>query len=125
MPSAHRAHVYTHSPAKHNCTHCTRKFAFVSWLKQHKYAHMKTNLHKCFHGTCKKSYRWPQDLSRHIIKHLDKQWICDECNMTFKEKRLLKRHSIKHTNVYKYKCTRCQYRTKWPTPYRRHVLKCR
>ena len=124
-PSAHRAHIYTHFPARHKCTQCTRKFAFVSWLKQHKYAHMKTNLHKCFHGNCKKSYRWPQDLSRHITKHLDKLWSCSKCNMTFKEKRLLKRHLIKHTNVYRYKCKRCLYRTKWPTPYRRHVLKCR
>ena len=125
MPSAHRAHVYTHFPARHNCTQCTCKFAFVSWLKQHKYAHMKNNLHKCFHGTCKKSYCWPQDLSRHITKHLDKLWSCDECDKTFKEKRLLKRHSIKHTNVYRYKCTRCHYRTKWLTPYCRHVLKCK
>ena len=125
MPSTHRAHVYTHSPARHKCTQCTRKFAFVSWLKQHKYAHMKTNLHKCFHGKCKRSYHWPQDLSRHITKHLDKLWSCDECDKTFKEKRLLKRHSIKHTDVYKYKCNRCHYRTKWPTPYRSHVLKCK
>ena len=125
MPSAHHAHVYTHSPARHKCTQCTCKFAFVSWLKQHKYAHMKTNLHKCFHGKCKRSYRWPQDLSRHITKHLDKLWSCNECDKTFKEKRLLKRHSIKHTDVYRYKCNRCHYRTKWPTPYRRHVLKCK
>ena len=90
MPSAHHAHVYTYFPARHNCTQCMHKFAFVSWLKQHKYAHMKNNFHKCFHGTCKKSYRWPQDLSRHITKHLDKLWSCDECDKTFKEKRLLK-----------------------------------
>ena len=124
-PIAHRAHIYTHFPARHKCTQCSHKLAFVSWLKQHKYAHMKTNLHKCFYGKCKKLYRWPQDLSRHIAKHLDKLWSCTECDMTFKEKRLLKRHLIKHTNVYRYKCKRCHYRTKWPTPYRRHVLKCK
>ena len=124
-PSAHRAHIYTHFPARHKCTQCSCKFAFVSWLKQHKYAHMKTNLHKCFYGNCKKLYRWPQDLSRHIAKHFDKLWSCTECDMTFKEKRLLKRHVIKHTNVYRYKCKRCRYRTKWPTPYRHHVLKCK
>ena len=40
------AHMYTLIPLQgHNCTQCTCKFAFVSCLKQHKFAHMKNNLH--------------------------------------------------------------------------------
>ena len=117
-------HVHTFS-CKHKCTHCHRKFAFVSWVKQHKYVHMKSKLHKCFHGSCKKSYRWPQDLSRHINKHMNKLWSCDDCDQTFKEKCLLKRHSVKHTNVYHYKCNECLDKSKWPTPFCHHMLKCR
>ena len=65
-PSVARSHKNFHAPRKHKCTQCNKAFAYSSALRIHKNTHVKQRRHKCFHGNCRKSYRWPQDLSRHI-----------------------------------------------------------
>ena len=92
MPSAHHAHKYTHTPARHRCGQCQCVFIFDSWLEQHKQVHVRSKLQKCFSGSCKESYKWPQDLEKHIQKHMNRKWTCPDCSKTFKEERLLKRH---------------------------------
>ena len=120
-PSAHRAHRNFHAPYRYTCTHCNKKFSFQSGLKQHKTVHSRARLHRCFSGTCIKTFRWPQDLMRHIQHHLDKKLQCPSCDKTFAEKRLLKRHEKKHSDFYRYSCTQCAFKSKWPTPYKRHL----
>ena len=99
-PSAHRAHRNFHAVHKFTCPICKRTFAFISGQKQHMTAHRRSRLHRCFHGNCSKSYKWPQDLVRHVHRHLNEVWTCSECGKTFKEKRLLNRHSNKHDDTY-------------------------
>ena len=36
----------------------------------------------------------------------------------FAEKRLLKHPEHKHKDAYQYKCSICNFRSKWPTPYK-------
>ena len=125
MPSAHCAHKYTYAPARHRCGQCQCAFTFDSWLKQHKQVHVISRLHKYFFGSCKQSYKWPQDLERHIQKHMNRKWTCPDCSKTFEEERLLKRHRYKHIDIYHYKCPSCTYKSKWPTPYQRHIANCK
>ena len=120
-PSAHRAHKNYHVPHKYNCNTCGITFAFESGLKQHKVVHTQSKLNHCFIGTCKKAFKWPQDLVRHIKKHMQETWSCTKCDMVFAEKRLLKRHEYKHLNIYRYRCNKCNYKSKWPTPFKRHL----
>ena len=119
--SAHRAHKNYHAPHKYNCNMCGKTFAFGSGLKQHKVAHTRSKLNRCFAGTCKKASKWPQDLTHHIMKHMQETWSCAKCDMDFEEKRSLKRHEYKHLNIYRYRCNKCTYQSKWPTPFKHHL----
>ena len=120
-PSTHRAHKNYHAPHKYNCNICGKTFAFGSGLKQHKVVHTRSRFNRCFTGTCKKAFKWPQDLVWHIKKHMQETWSCAKCDMVFEEKRLLKRHEYKHLNIYRYRCNKCDYKSKWPTPFKRHL----
>ena len=124
-PSVARSHKNSNAPWKHKCTQCNKAFAYGSALRLHKNTHVKQKCHKCFHGNCRKSYRWPQDLSRHIQRHLKMNWSCEKCDFITHEKRLLKRHRATHVNFYKYKCKKCTYTSKWPTPFARHQKRCK
>ena len=117
-PSAHRVHRNYHAPHKYTCTLCDKTFAFQSGLKQHKTVHTRSKLHHCCSGTCTKAFKWPQDLVCHIKHHMQERWSCKNCDMTFAEKRLLKRHEHKHLDIYCYKCDKCDFKSKWPTPYK-------
>ena len=125
IPSAHRAHRNAHAGKKHSCEICNKSFPFKSGLRQHMQKHTKVNRHHCFAGKCKKSYKWATDLNRHVRTHLDTVLSCGDCKYTTKEARLLKRHQVKHSDVYHYKCKYCNFKTKWPTPYFRHLSTCK
>ena len=111
-PSAYRVHKNYHAPHKFNCNICRKTFAFESGLKQHKVVHTHSKLNRCFIGTCTKAFKWPQDLVRHIKRHMQEKWPCTKCDMVFAEKHLLKQHEYKHLSTY---------RSKWRTPFNRHL----
>ena len=124
-PSSHRAHKNIHAVHKFNCQICHKSYAFASGLRQHKNFHNKSKKHRCFHGTCRKVYKWPQDLVRHIQGHMNSRWECDKCDYVFMKKRLLEQHKYKHLNFCRYKCKKCnKFKCKWPTPFKHHIDKC-
>ena len=110
-PSARRAHRNNHASHKHSCPRCSKTFAYISALRQHKIVHSRQQ-HKCFSGSCTCSYKYPWDLNRHIKTHLDKEYKCPNCPKTFKWDRLLKQHSVKHKDVFRYICPKCGHKTK-------------
>ena len=124
--SAKRAHCNAHVELKHQFPDCLKCFNYASALKQHRTMHISTIHHKCFASGCNSSYKWPQDLSRHVKTHVtgSNKFMCLDCNMSFREERLLKRHGVKHLDIYKCVCSRCGFKTKWLSPYQRHVLRC-
>ena len=65
--------------------------------------------------------QWPQDLVHHIKQHMQVKWQCKNCDMVFAEKRLLKCHEHKHIDTYRFRCNKCDFKSKWPTPYKRHL----
>ena len=125
IPSAHRAHKSAHAERKTECSTCGKLFPFKSGLRQHLQKHTKQARHRCFSGNCKQSYKWVTDLNRHVRTHLDRMYRCIECTYTTKETRLFKHHQIKHMEEYRYQCGNCDFKTKWLTPYTRHLVACK
>ena len=106
-PSSHRAHQNIYAATKFKCMLCQKNFAFNSGLRQHTNIYNKSRVHKCFHGSSKKAFKWPQDLARHIQCDINPKWECDKCDYVFEEKRLLARHKYKHLNI-------CHATARWP-----------
>ena len=99
-PSLHWAHCNNHALHKHTCQVCKKTFACLSGLNQHKCVHTRSKLYCCFLGSCKKAYKWPQDLTHHVQCHILKKWPCKQCDKIFLEEHLLKWHLYKHLEIY-------------------------
>ena len=124
-PSAHHAHKSAHVPRTNICTVCNKAFPFKSGLRQHMIVHKKQKHHRCFAGNCNRIYKWVSDLNHHVKMHVDRRHQCPDCNYSSREERLFKRHLKKHINVFKYKRMYCTFKTKWPTPFKRHITRCK
>ena len=106
-PSTWRYHQYCQCLRLHKCGDLNKFFLFKSTLRQHCRSHISQRLFKCFNGGCYMSYKHPQDLSRHAAMYQQITFECDLCDKTFKQKRLLKRHEVVHTNDQLYQCPHC------------------
>ena len=124
-PSAHRAHKSAHVPRTNICTICNKAFPFKSGLRQHMMVHIKQKHHRCFAGNCKRSYKWASDLNCHVKTHVDRRHQSPDCDYSSREERLFKRHLKKHIDEFKYRCMYCIFKTKWPTPFKRHIIRCK
>ena len=122
-PSSYRDHQYTHWDSQLRCQQCNRKFPFLSVLKNHRRAHLTQRLFKCFSVGCKRSFKHPQDLHRHIGKHLGKKFVCDTCGHTTYQSRLLECHQVVHQDKKKYRCSQCHFKMKYKWSLDRHLRK--
>ena len=126
IPCTFRAHVSTaHREKKFSCDNCNLKFAFKSAYRQHRRAHLKTRIHRCFTVGCEKEYKWPQDRSWHLQKHLKKTWSCEMCHRIFYKKWLLRHHHVKHHPNNIYWCEKCNFGCKYYTQLFRHLSVCK
>ena len=117
IQSSFRVHQNVHVPNKFICESCGKLFPFNSALCIHKRVHSNQRKFHCFARGCKKTYKWPQDLHQHVQKHLNRRYPCPDCDYVTKEKRLLPRHMVKHSDTYKYACPHCKYKGRYYTPY--------
>ena len=106
-PTALKWHMYDHGNQAYKCDKCLKMFVYKSKLRQHRRSHIKQKLYQCCHGKCRKEYRHPQDLARHVLTHTDQFFECDLCEKMFKQKRLLRRHEAIHSNTSRYFCQWC------------------
>ena len=114
-PNTVRTHKNAHAALKHQCSTCLKCFNYAITYKQHKHVHLMLTQYKCFAGSCSQSYKWPQDLNRHVRIHVmgAKKHECLECGKSFQEECLLKHHATKHMNIFRYVCSKCGIKTKW------------
>ena len=56
-------------------------------------------------------------------KDLKKWYACEKCEFITDEKRLLRRHKIKHRNILPYTCPVCDFKCKYYQQLKRHKLK--
>ena len=106
-PSSFRDHKYYHGVKKFECRRCYKKFMNASQLNLHKHFHRRDRLYKCFATKCKRSYKWPQDLLRHIKVHLSTVYSCTQCPYSNKQKHLLQQHIKVHTDDLPFQCHGC------------------
>ena len=123
-PSFLRDHAYVHSKSNYKCEKCDKNFPFKSLYRIHVRTHLRSKIYKCFAGSCNKEYKWPQDLHRHILTHLQKRYNCNMCDYSNTQKYLLKRHLKKHSDKTNYECELCEFKCKWYTQLKRHLTKC-
>ena len=109
-PIQHRDHVYMHKETRYTCGRCYKSFPNISRLTTHRHLHKRQRLYYCFSPNCKRNYKWPQDLLRHVKIHLPIDLKCDVCNYRTREKRLFRQHSRIHTDEKPFKCRRCSLR---------------
>ena len=127
-PSSLRDHRAYHCAATHQCPNCAQMFVYKSAMQLHQIVHLKHKLFKCFAGNCNASYKWRQDLHRHIQCHLQIVHRCRLCEYSSSEARLVKRHQRVHNEVYKYYCKnypQCPFKTKYWTSNHRHKFNCK
>ena len=91
---------------------CHVKFTHEASLSRHKsWTHQPgfaAKLHSC--DICKKSYRFKNDLSKHVLNvHLGATYQCEICKNVYRsEKSLIQHISISHGDK-KYSCDKCSY----------------
>ena len=119
-----RDHMYVHRDKAFTCNLCGMVFAFKSSYQIHRRTHLKAQLFKCFAKNCAHEYKWAQDLHRHVQKHLKCVYGCNICDYTTHEKRLIKRHRVKHEGTTYFNCEKCEFKCKYYTQWSRHVAKC-
>ena len=112
MPSSFRDHKYYHGVKKFECGQCRKLFMNASQLNIHKHFHRRDRLYKCFASKCKGSYKWPQDLLRHIKVHLSTVYRCMQFPYSNKQKLLLLQHINIHTDDLPFQCCGCASRFK-------------
>ena len=117
MPSSFRDHKYYHGVKKFECGQCRKLFMNASHFNLHKHFHHRDRLYKCFASKCKCSYKWLQDLLRHIKVHLSTVYSCTQCLYSNKQKCLLLQHINIHTDDLPFQCHGCASRFK-------HVIQC-
>ena len=80
-----RSHELTHRDKPFSCSRCGKTFLHLSKLNLHRHLHRHQRLYSCFAPRCKRTYKWPQDLLRHIKKHLNIILKCKLCTYTTHE----------------------------------------
>ena len=125
-PTGIKDHKYTHEEKCFKCGRCEKNFYFQSGLNLHRNLHRRTKSYKCFAKNCKNNYKWPQDLMRHIKRHLDVELKCKKCDYVTHETRLFKQHERTHSKQRKYMCRQhCSTTFKHAMQRYRHERACK
>ena len=106
-PCSVKDHKYTHNHRPHICGRCNQGFLSPGHLNQHKHIHHRQCLYSCFAADCTNTYKWPQDLLRHVKNHTAPVLKCKLCTYSSTEHRLIKQHQNVHSDVKKFKCRKC------------------
>jgi uncharacterized Zn-finger protein len=77
-------------PDSYECADCGRKYKEKSHLATHTRAHIDVRNFKC--TNCGLLFKTQINLSFHMKTHSEVPLTCEQCNKTFLEKKLLKRH---------------------------------
>ena len=93
------------------CEKCDYSTTLLANLKQHSHTHRdkKYKFKECDYLT-----RWPGNLKRHILEtslkqhSVERPFICEKCQKSFKRNVHLMRHEISHTGKSPYSSGKCK-----------------
>ena len=124
IPSSLKKHKYTHSENKYACRSCDREFPFESQLHSHCHSRQRGRSYFCVYASCNKSYHQPFDLNAHTKTHYTLLMTCKHCDYSMHDKRNLKSHLRRHTQVRTFCCKQCNRKFTHTMQLIRHRLKC-
>ena len=116
------SHKRIHEAKNFNCKKCDYTTQQMDELKTHRKIHKGEKRYKC--DECEFCSGNSQGLDRHKISHNEDAWFTcdhDQCNYKTSTTKDLKKHKIKHVEIYK--CDQCLYKTKDPNGLPKHKLK--
>lgn len=113
--------------ANFKCPTCEKLFKHQTSMYAHK-KKCQVNF-KCF--WCEKPFRYEKKLRLHEIKVHKKRVPCDQCDKTFSNDSALNMHKqvmhgidiIKSTNICRYSCPKCDYKTPLKKMIEKHLSK--
>ncbi|XP_073992494.1 uncharacterized protein [Rhodnius prolixus] len=92
---------------QYECKECGKTYREKSHLATHSRAHINVRNFCC--EVCGQRFKTKANLYFHSQTHSDTPFTCTECNKTFQERRILKRHiRVVHSHKELHKCNQCE-----------------
>ncbi|KAM6925491.1 zinc finger protein 335 [Xenentodon cancila] len=94
------------------CPVCGRVYPMQKRLTQHMKTHSSEKPHMC--DKCGKSFKKRYTFKMHLLTHIQSlgdNKLCEFCDYSCENKKLLLNHQLSHTNDRPFKCDYCKYST--------------
>lgn len=101
------------------CSTCNKTFARLSTLIDHRRTHSDERRYGC--DICSKRFKSKTLLRAHKIMHTAKQYSCNRCLITFREKKSWINHQREGTELQFFKCKYCNESTAWMCVLKEHM----
>ncbi len=106
------------------CNECSSCFFSFSGLSNHRRIkhQLVVNLHSCI--ICLKKFETIRGLINHKFIHDEnriRNFKCDKCDKQFFSLSNLLGHHVSHTNITRFSCDHCPFKTKYKTSYNTHL----
>ncbi|XP_057692670.1 zinc finger protein 276 [Corythoichthys intestinalis] len=105
---------------------CTAVYSAPGGLKKHvKQHHDEVRERPCPHPGCNKVFTIDRYLQRHVklIHTEERNYICDQCGQTFKQRKHLSVHQMRHSGVKPLQCEVCGFQCRQRASLKYHMTK--
>ncbi|XP_020788719.2 zinc finger protein 276 [Boleophthalmus pectinirostris] len=115
-------------PSMFKCPYlgCTAVYRGADGLKKHiREHHEEVKERPCPHPGCNKVFMIDRYLQRHIklIHTEERNYICDECGQTFKQRKHLSVHQMRHSGAKPLQCEVCGFQCRQRASLKYHMTK--
>ncbi|XP_061450512.1 zinc finger protein 276 isoform X1 [Rhineura floridana] len=115
-------------PTIYKCPHqgCTAVYRGADGMKKHiKEHHEEVRERPCPHPGCNKVFMIDRYLQRHVkLIHTEvRNYICDECGQTFKQRKHLSVHQMRHSGAKPLQCEICGFQCRQRASLKYHMTK--
>ena len=108
----------------HECDKCGRRFGKHEALRKHMDMHDTLSVMFTCH-ICAQKFARPTELTQHMRSHSAEVFICNDCDLRFKDPRLYKKHMIQyHHDAKPFTCDfpECGFRSNRPSNVEKHAV---
>ncbi|CAL1538819.1 unnamed protein product [Lymnaea stagnalis] len=116
-----RQHDFEKKGEKHTCQICKASFFTPEELSRHMRRHGERN-YKCAWPGCHWTFVLSGELKSHMFTHTgEKKYLCDICGFGAPTKTRLRRHEKTHDKSRNFNCDYCPYKASCKTHLKRHM----